>query len=283
MMKPKQQYTLNLLLFVALVAIGSSCKKNETKCNAQLAIEGPIYVNEGDNFTLTPVNATDINQSNTYFYWQYADMSNFTQTVDGMFEVSDTDPMTFEKADIRHDGVYKFKINSGNDKCPDVTASHAVKIIPKVSPCFNTMLLDTLMIDESFSGGIIEQSYVPILSIGTYGDEFSVELAMPMFTYFLVFYFDIPIPDYSSTYTLRNYYQNYSDTQIQDDPVIQASVQFAPDNATYNDYRIAENQQNIYVKVEGNDMYISFCDLLFTHTSIPGRTVTVSGKFKVNP
>jgi hypothetical protein len=283
MMKLKQQHTLNLLLFVALVAIGSSCKKNENKCNAQLAIEGPVYVNEGDNFTLTPVNATDINQSNTYFYWQYADMSNFSQTVDGMYEVSDTDPVTFEKADIRHDGVYKFKINSGNDKCPDVTASHTVKIIPKVSPCFNTMVLDTLMIDESFSGGIIDQSYVPVLAIGTFGDEFDIELVMPMFTYFLEFYFDIPIPDYSSTYTLRNYYQNYSDTQIQDDPVIQAYVEFSPDNEGADAYRIAENQQNIYVKVEGNDMYISFCDLLFTHTSIPGRTITLSGKFKVNP
>ena len=283
MMKLKQQYTLNLLLFAALVAIGTSCKKKEDKCNEQLAIQGPTYVNEGDNFTLTPINATNINQVNTYFYWKYADMSNATQTVDGMYEVSDADPVTFEKADIRHDGVYIFKIHNADDKCLPAMASHTVKIIPKVSPCFTTMELDTMIIDESFTAGMIAQPYVPVLSVGTYQDEFNVELAMPMFTYFLAFYFDVPIPDYSSTYTLRNYYQNYADSQIQDDPVIQAYVEFSPDNEGADAYRIAENQQNIYVKVEGNDMYISFCDLLFTHTSIPGRTITLSGKFKVNP
>lgn len=283
MMKLKQQHTLNLLLFAALIAIGSSCKKNQNKCNENLTLEGPVYVNEGENFTLTPTNATNINQSNTYFYWLYADMSNATQTVDGMYEVSDADPVTFEKADIRHEGVYSFKIHNADDKCPPAIASHTVKIIPKVSPCFTSLALDTLMIDQSFSSGIISQSYVPVLTVGTFGDTYSVELSMPMFTYFLKFYFDIPIPNYSSTYTLRNYYQNGADSQIQDDPIIQAYVEFSPDNEGADAYRIAENQQNIYVKVEGNDMYLSFCDLVFTHTSIPGRTIKLSGKVKVNP
>jgi hypothetical protein len=281
-MKKLNHRQFNLLLIAALVAIGSSCKKNENKCNANLTLEGPVYVNEGDNFTLTPTNATDINHSNTYFYWLYADMSNATQTVDGMYEVSDTDPVTFEKADIRHGGVYSFKIHNADDKCPPAIASHTVIIVPKVSPCFNSLPIDTMMIDQSFTSGVIEQAFDPALTVNSYGDEFSVELLMPMFTYFLEFSFKIPVPNYSSTYTLRNTYQNYADSQIPDDDVIQAYVQFSPDNEGYDAYRIAENQQNIYVKVEDNVMYLSYCDLLFTHTSIPGRTIKLSGKVKVN-
>ena len=281
-MKKLNHLSLNLLLLAVVVAIGSSCKKKENKCNEQLAIEGPTYVNEGDNFTLTPINATDINGVNTYFYWKYADMSNATQTVSGMYEVFDASPVTFEKADIRHEGLYMFKIHNSDDNCIDALASHTVKIIPKVSPCFNSLSVDTMLIDESFTAGTIEQPYVPVLTLNSFGDEFSVELVMPMFTYFLEFSFDIPIPNYSSTYTLRNTYQNYADSQIPDDPIIQAYVEFSPDNEGADAYRIAENQENIYVKVEDNVMYLSYCDLLFTHTSIPGRTIKLSGKVKIN-
>lgn len=280
MMKSSQSI-VKFLLLIAISALASSCLKKEKDCNAELKLEGPIYVNEGSDFTLTPTNVTDIDHANTYFYWQYADMTNANFTVGGMYEVSDADPVTFENADIRHDGVYSFKIDSGNDKCPDVIVSHTVHIVPKPSPCFNNLTLDTLEIDESFTGGTILQSYTPLLIEGTFGDAFTVDLAMPMFTYNLKFHFDIPVPDYSSTYKLRNYYQNGADAQIPDDPVIQASIEFSPDNEGYNAYRIAENQQNLYVKVEGNNMYLSFCDLLFTHTSIPGRTIVMSGKLKV--
>jgi hypothetical protein len=81
---------------------------------------------------------------------------------------------------------------------------------------------------------------------------------------------------------MRNYYQNFSDSQVEDDPYIQVEVAFSPNNEGYDAYRLVENTQNIYVKREGNTLIFSFCDVVFTKASSnPDRTISMSGKFKI--
>lgn len=250
-------------------------------CNENLQLNGPTSVVEGEDFTLTPLDYSKHQESNTYFYWEYPDMSDYYITVSGMTEVSSTDPITIENADIRDEGDYFFRIYSGNEDCDIAMGKHTLDVIPKTSPCFEELSTQYLIIDESFSNDIIYQSYTPILDESWDNSDFEVELSMPMFSYFLRLRFDIPIPDYSSTYKLRNSIISQSESLVDEDPIIHADIRFCPDNVSGDPYRVEDLQSNLYLKRQGNLMYLSFCDVVFTHQTYPDRTITVSGKVEV--
>lgn len=268
------------LLISGLLFLTPSCKKKKMYCS-EISIEGPDIVVEGEDIHLKVVNLPIEESLNTYYYWKFANTDGYYTFMDDMVEVYDASPVTIHKADIRDNGLYAFSIHSSNDYCPVLTAVKYVKVIPKTCPCYNSIPFDTLIIDKSFSPEIEYRSYVPILDEALTGKDFGIELGMPMFSYFMKFHFDIPIPDYSSTYTIRNHFQNGTDGLVPDDKILQVDVEFSPDNEG-NVYRVAENQDNLYLKREGNYLIITFCDVLFTHKTITGRTLKISGKVRVS-
>jgi hypothetical protein len=271
-----------ILLFFCGLQFLTSCIK-QPDCGKPIFIIAPIEVMEGEDLTLGVKNVLD--GTNTYFYWEFPDMSAYSSTVDGMAEVSDFDPITIYKVDFRDEGNYRFKVSPGQDECDTKITSKFIKVIPKVSPCFADFSENTMLLTESFSANPFNLTLTPYVSGDTLNQDLQINLGMTggnNFGYALNFYFDIPKPTHSSTYTMRNYYQNFSDSQIEDDPYIQVEVAFSPNNEGYDAYRLVENTQNIYVKREGNTLIFSFCDVVFTKASSnPDRTISMSGKFKI--
>lgn len=264
-------------VLILLLSIFNSCSKKNEMCNQNLSIQGSTSVVEGEDVTLTPVGYSEYQEVNTYFYWEYPDMSGYNNTVSGMEEVYDTDPITIEDFDIRDEGDYFFRIASGNEDCDMAESKHTIDFIPKTSPCFEQLSTQYIVIEESFSPNTIYQTYSPSIPDSWDTTKFQVDFSMPLFSYYLKIEFDIPIPDYSSTYKLRNSLDLTSD----DDPIINAHIEFCPDNEPADTYRTDDLQHDLYLKREGNMMYLSFCNVVFTHQSIPSKTITISGKVEL--
>lgn len=275
-------FNISLVLSV-VISITSGCKKDSDKyCAPDLAIYGPSTFVEGEDFTLGPTHLPKEIAENTNYYWKYANMDGYNILTDGMTSVYDASPITIQSGDIRDQGTYTFRMRNDGIECSDMIASKEVQMIPKTCPCFDNLPMDTLIVDESFSTGTIYQPFTSVLQPDPWGSTFDLQLYLPMFTYDMQFNFDVPVPDYSSTYSLRNFYQNYYESNVPYDEFIQAYVTFTPSNEGADTYRLVDNQQNVYVKRVGNTLYITFCDLLFTHKLAPTKTITVSGKTVVN-
>ena len=270
----------SFFILSVFLSISYGCKKDT--CIQDLNLVAPSSVMEGEDIYLSVTGADEA--VNNSYYWGLADMSYYSTLVDGMVEVSGPDPIIIENADLRDNGSYAFRIIPGQaGECPKVQSDKIITVIPKVSPCYNTTTENVLFIDESFSSGVINQTFTPTYeNIWSSGSDFHIGLSMPMFTYAMDFYFYILPPEHSSTYTLRNYYQNASDGSVEDDFFIQAEVYFCPDNEGGNSYRVTENLDNLYVKREGNQLVLTFCDVEFSHITIPSKTVTISGKVRVD-
>jgi hypothetical protein len=269
-------------LFCSFFVIGiTSCKKK--KCGSKMTLTAEDSVIEGESIHLAVKDSypTDNGTTNTYFFWEFPNMAEYSSTTAGMLEVHDASSRTIDNADFRDGGDYYFKVNPGNEKCSDVTAKKHVTVIPKTSPCINTVTENTLVIDESFTTTVITEPILPQLTTDSY-NAFHVSLLLTTINGQFEIYFDIPFPKQSSTYSLRNRYQNSTDSEMEDDAPVQANILFIPNGEIYNSYRIVEGFNDLYVKLEGNQLVITFCNVVFTKaSSFPLRTITVSGKARV--
>ncbi|MGV3629570.1 MAG: hypothetical protein ACO1O6_00090 [Bacteroidota bacterium] len=261
-----------------LVLFLTNCKKSEY-CAENLSLQAPASVVEGETIMLSVKNS--ISGANTYYYWTFPDMTPYSSTVGGAVEVSDDGPRFIEHADFRDDGEYTFTINPGDDKCSVAHDTKIVHVIPKTCPCYDELGENYLEINKSWLSGTFVQDFTPIFEETSFNDGFQVLYSMPMFTYQLEVHFETPAPHHSSTYALRNYYQNGLDG-MEDDPPVQAWITFVPAADSYNTYRVVEGAGNLYVKYENNQLVLSFCDLVFTHTSDPNKTIRLSGKARVD-
>ncbi len=261
------------LIFTFFCLVLSCRKKND--CSQNMQIIGPDSVNEGEEIQLNIKNPIP-EKTNTYYYWNYPDMSHYYSLVDNFVEVDYAEPAYIEKARVTDEGQYTFKVIS--KECGTVTVSKNIKVIPLVSPCFNSTFDNQLDLTKSNSPIQVFQKFTPILHDNL--SDFYIELKMPMFTYTMNLYFYKSIPVKSSRYLIRNRYQNAFDDQIPKDEDLHVYIDFATASVGYDYYRVDEALNNLYLKREGNQMIISFCDVAFKGKY--NDSIVVSGKVNIN-
>ena len=274
----------NLFFFSFIVAISlflglsTSCKKLKLKCTDKLSIKGPYVVNEGDKFILKPEYEPATHYTNEHFFWTYPYTSSSNYFSGYENSVKYPNPVIFYDAGITHQGEYSFRVKASESKCQELTAYHTIMIKPKKAPCFDELTTETIRINESYSSGTIEKPYTySLIDNPNEKDGFIVRLNM--FPQIFELKFHIPIPSYSSAYKLRNSWNSNNGFK----PMLNAEIVFSPASSGNHNYKIDDYEDEIlYLKREGDVMYLTFCELVFIHESIPDRTVTISGKIKID-
>ncbi len=271
---------MKTIYFVIIALSFFACSKNKKICREKKDpyIEAPSVVYERDTFQLKVHNVEGDNEYTADYWWLFPDMSFYpSETGPYGTSVSKKDAVwNINSASIRDEGTYTFTFNS--EHCGDLRASKYIKVLPLPCPCFDE-LNDNFMLVRDSANGNQELLDCTINLIDSNGDLL-LHFSGPMFTYSLRIDFD-KTPVNTSTYYLRNYTENYTESQIPDNQLEEASISFEPSFSSPNEFRMIGFTEDIYVKVEGNKFTLSLCDVRFKSPAYGVKYVSAKIVFEI--
>lgn len=281
-MKRIKYLGMSITVTLLLTMLHSSCLKDwgkqKNECSENLDITGPHSVVEGDPFTLTPVGYYEEPDVNTDYYWDYPPSTGWYYSTGNTENVMDPDPISVDHADKRHEGVYVFRVDSGNDHCNSDNAvkSHEVHILPKPSPCFDSMPNNYMEVYDAYYDNATAGSANPYYEQEWDSTSFEISVIFPGARCEMLF--DLPIPDYSSSYQLRDGWPVGDDIE---NPLIEAEISFNFTNESGDPFELKSDDQELYLKREGDDLFVTLCDVVFVHKNLASRTINLSGKIYI--
>gem|GEM_PF-4101956 len=265
-----------------LTMLHSSClkdlKKQKNKCSENIDIDGPYSVVEGDPFTLSPVGYYEEPDVNTTYYWYYPPSTGWYYSSGNTEDMDEPEPVKVEQADKRHEGTYSFSVNSGYDKCngEEAYTSHEVIILPKPSPCFDSIPNNYMEVYDAYYDNTTAGSANPYYEQEWDSTSFEISVIFPGARCEMLF--DLPIPDYSSSYQLRDGWPVGDGIE---NPLIEAEISFNFTNESGYPFELKNDDQELYLKREGDDLFVTLCDVVFVHKNLASRTINLSGKIYI--
>ena len=260
---------LKYLLFTALSLFLLSCSKKKNTCGEDYTLSAPLTVKEGESLTLKVdgYNGT----SNTTFLWECPDMTPYNMLSEG--RVEDDDNFVIQDFNIQDVGTYNVKIYPGGDDCEPIYLEKAVEMTPKTCTCSDPPATNTLYYDATYEGLFAEESMTA--NVFNSGNETSSEITFSGNNTFKIF-FGRMLPEFSSTYNLIGGINTFWDTF--DDSYLDIHFHLNGYNHGF-DYWYIEDDDLVYVKRNGDQLSIQFCDVKVYHLGV--YYFTISGKFIV--
>ncbi|MGM0478266.1 MAG: hypothetical protein ACQERC_03505 [Bacteroidota bacterium] len=276
-------FVLYITVPLLFTILHSSClkdlKKQPNQCSEELYIGGAHEVIEGESFTLTPAGYYETPHVNTTYRWYYPASTGWFVSTGNTEDMDDPEPITVEEADKRHEGDYRFSIHSGYDNCNGVDASisHEIQILPKPSPCFDSISTNYMEAYDTYYDNTTAGSTTPFHTEAWDSTSFEINANFAGASCEMVF--EIPTPDYSSSYQLRDWWGTTSDGI--ENPLVEAEIHFNFSNEPGHPFVLKGDDQELYLKREGDDMFVTLCDVVLVHENVASRTVHLTGKIHV--
>lgn len=223
-----------------------------------MIIVAPGSIYERSKLTLLVRNVHSIG-TNVDYGWMFPDMSPYSTLGGYGLDVGMKDSIwSINSVKVQDQGTYTF--TTSDSECGTFKANKYVEILPLPIPCSNEVEDNKLYVVDSATGIQDVVSFTVDLHDVVY--ELYLSIEAPMFTYDLTVEFDY-IPERSSTFYLRNFYENGIESQIPEDEFTQASIVFTPSSATATQYKLSPLTEDIYVRRNGNQMTLSLCNVRF--------------------
>lgn len=252
-----------LILFSIL---STACSKEGDGCKLHkkrpMKLVCPPSVYERSTLHLKVLNVHDLGVNASYG-WLFPDMTPYSQTGGYGLDVSIHDAdWEVQNITVQDEGNYTF--SAADYGCGAFSATQYVKVLPLPIPCADNSIPNTIHIRDSLTD--IGNTVPCIVQVHeSDGELYLTFKSDPVGLYNLVVDFDY-LPQRNSTFYLRNFYANSSESEMPFDKFTQASIVFIPPDATYNKYKLIPLTQDIYVTREGNQITLTLCDVLFKST-----------------
>jgi hypothetical protein len=224
-----------------------------------MVLIAPTVVYERASVDLSVKNVPYFN-ANTQYWWKFPDMSIYGQQSGYGVDVHQSDAdFTLTELTMHDKGLYIFTVK--DDDCGVFQAKKHIEVLPLPTPCFDDIEPNKLLVRDSATGieSLID-CFVDVFNADNSGIKLSFK--GPMFTYDLEVEFP-EMPEETSTFYLKNYYENGTDQNIPDNDLTQAYIAFQPSTSTVFDYRLIPLTEDIHFKREGNQITLTLCSVRF--------------------
>jgi hypothetical protein len=224
-----------------------------------MEINSESFVYERGTIVLNVQNVYEIalNPDHQWIYPNHDPSVSPIYGVNNVYLSNDNTKLTISNATVYNEGNYSFS-NSGD--CGVFSVEKHIQVIPLPTPCFDDIAPNQLYVRDSASGA--ESTVTCSVQLMDAEDDLYFHFNGPMFTYKLTLDFDY-LPEKSSTFYLRNYYENASDIDLPDDELRQAFIAFIPSNASPTDYRLLALTEDVHIKRDGNQITVTLCNVRF--------------------
>jgi len=249
-----------------------SCKKQEESCGTDMILLGADSVYEGETIELTPLAFPT--GGNVHFNWEFPDMTPFPTGIDAY----GADPVKVTNASIFDEGLYSFRAFPKTSGCPDVvTAAKYVKVLALPCPCCEEIYENNLKI-TTWQGEEIVMPFNPIFDSDFDTTQFSISNWQSSGPYYIDLAIKTRLGDRSRTFKLINSISYWTGSGIPEDKNTQAWLNVDLGTEPADTYLMEEGVNNLYVRHDGDQVTLNFCNVVFRNKYYANKYYTVSGK-----